>query len=62
MYRVIKLNISQTLVTSLRLLLGTEAPIMTPNGIDFSFSFLHFSAWKLHFSDRPYGISPTRVK
>ena len=26
-------------ITSLRLLLGTEAPVMTPNGIDFPFFF-----------------------
>ena len=28
---------------SLGLLLGTEAPVMTPNGIDFSFSILYGS-------------------
>ena len=30
------------IVVSLGLLLGTEAPIMTPSGVDFSFCFYFF--------------------
>ena len=33
---------------SLGLLLGTEAPVMTPSGIDFFFSFLFRQTQELH--------------
>ena len=44
-------QIAQTLYTarsylcsnSLRLLLGPEAPVMTPNGVEFSLSYFFFS-------------------
>ena len=48
-------------VSSLRLLLGTEAPVMTPDGIDFSFfvskSLLVFCMKVSRVRHEPYGMS-----